>query len=286
MLTQSHRSGFTLVELMISAVLMIMVAGSAYQLLVSTQRLARTQVAQVGLQSNVRNGAFVVTNELRELSTVAGGNSDQNDVLSIARSEITYRAMRGLGLVCQIPSATQIKISRQDFSGYRDPQPVRDGAYVFLDGNADTDADDSWLSLAISQVSTAGECPGARPAIILTVPSTPSLAELEVGTPVRIYEVMQLKLYQSQGESWLGARSVSGGEAIQPVLGPLAAGNGFELEYLDGNGAPTADLSAIKSITFAVRGLSAEAVRSAGVEAARIEDELTTQVVLRNAVWK
>lgn len=286
MLMRSHRRGFTLPELMISAVLMLIVAGAIYQLLVTTQRLARTQVEQVHLQSNVRNGAFVVSNELRELSTVAGGSSDQNDILRLAPSDITYRAMRGIGFVCQVPSATQIRIGRLDFSGYRDPQATRDSAYVFIEGSADVGTDDTWLPRAIIQVSTAGSCPGARPGITLTVPTDPSLLGLEVGSPVRIYEVMQLKLYQSDGEFWLGARSASGGEAMQPVLGPLAGANGFQLDYLDSQGAPTADPSAIKSIRFSVRGISAEAVRSGGGEATRIEDGLSTQLALRNAVWE
>lgn len=285
MLTRSPRRGFTLAELMIAVVLMLIVAGAGYQLLFTTQRLVLVQAEQVNLQSNVRGGAFVVANELRELSTMASGNGNQNDIVRIAPSDITYRAMRGIGFICQIPGATQIRIGRLDFSGYRDPQPIRDSAFVFLDGNPDTDADDTWLPLAITNVS-AGACPGTRPGITLTVSSNPSLSGLEVGTPLRIYEIMQLKLYQSQGESWLGARSVSGGESIQPLLGPLADANGFELNYLDGQGAPTANPHAVKSIRFTVRGVSAEAVRSGGAEATRIEDELTTQVALRNAVWE
>jgi prepilin-type N-terminal cleavage/methylation domain-containing protein len=283
MLMRSPRQGFTLPELMISTVLMLIVAGAAYQLLVTTQRLARAQVEQVHLQSNVRSGAFVITNELRELSTMVGGSSDQNDILRIAPGDITYRAMRGVGFICQAPSATQIRIGRLDFSGYRDPQATRDSAYVFIEGSANMGTEDTWLPRAITHVSAAAPCPGARPGITLTVPSHPSLLALEVGTPVRIYEVMQLKLYQAAGESWLGARSVSGGEVIQPVLGPLAGANGFQLDYLDGQGAPTADLSAIKSIRFSVRGVSAEAVRSSSGEATRIEDGLSTQVALRNA---
>jgi prepilin-type N-terminal cleavage/methylation domain-containing protein len=284
MLTRSPRRGFTLPELMIAVVLMLIVTGAAYQLLVTTQRLALVQIEQVNLQSNVRSGAFVVTNELRELSTMASGNGSQNDIVRIASSEITYRAMRGIGFICQVPSATQIRIGRLDFSGYRDPQPIRDSALVFLDGNSDTAADDTWLPLAVTNVSAAGACPGTRPGITLTVSSNPSLSGLEVGTPLRIFEIMQLKLYQSQGESWLGARSVSGGEVMQPMLGPLAAANGFELTYLDGQGAPTANPRAVKSIRVTVRGVSAEAVRSSGGEPTRIEDELTTQVALRNAV--
>ena len=286
MLSQAHRDGFTLPELMVATVLMLIVGGAAYQLLATTQRLARAQVEQVNLQSNVRSGALVVANELRELSTAEGGGPDQNDILGIAPSGITYRAMRGIGFICQNPSMTQVRIARPDFSGYRDPQPTRDSAYLFVEGAAGTGVDDAWVPLAITRVSTAGACPGATgPGITLTVPGAAFLPGLEVGTPVRIYEVMELRLYQSEGHSWLGARSVSGGEALQPVVGPLADDNGFRLDYLDGRGAPTADPSAIKNIQFTVRGVSAEVVRSGGGEPPRPEDSLTAQVALRNASW-
>ena len=54
---------------------------------------------------------------------------------------------------------------------------------------------------------------------------------------------------------------------MQPVVGPLAEGNGFQLDYLDGRGAPTTDLSAIKNIRLTVQGVSADVVRSGGGEA-------------------
>jgi prepilin-type N-terminal cleavage/methylation domain-containing protein len=286
MLRRADRHGFTLPELMVSTVLMLIVGGAAYQLLVTTQRLARAQVEQVSLQSNVRSGALVVANELRELATTAGGTPDQNDIVRIASSDITYRAMRGLGFICQPPSTTQVRISRSSFSGYRDPQPIRDSAYVFIAGASGTGVDDAWVPLAISRVSSSGPCPGAAgPGITLTVSNATVLSGLVVGTPIRIYEVMQLKLYQSEGHSWLGARSVSGGEALQPVVGPLADDTGFRLDYLDGRGLPTADLTAIKNIRFTVQGVSAEAVRSGGGQPLRAEDGLTAQVALRNASW-
>jgi hypothetical protein len=46
---------------------------------------------------------------------------------------------------------------------------------------------------------------------------------------------MQIKLYQSQGNYWLGARSVSAGEVIQPVLGPLD-NNGLSFAFRDSAG--------------------------------------------------
>jgi prepilin-type N-terminal cleavage/methylation domain-containing protein len=281
----ANRRGFTLVEIMIAMTLMLIVGGAAFKLLVTTQRLSRSQAEQAGLQSNVRMGSLVVLNDLRELGTVSGGGADKNDILTIAASDITYRAMRGLGFICQTPTATQIRITRSGFSGFRDPQAGRDGLYVFIDGDPDSEADDAWLPVAIADVSTATACPGAMGAgITLTTPNTASLVGLSVGTPVHVYEVMELKLHQADGKSWLGARSISAGEAIQPVLGPLVDGNGFQLEYLDAGGAITADRTAIKSIRITIRGISDGPVH-VGIEGSPtyVQDSLVTQVTLRNA---
>jgi hypothetical protein len=263
--------------------MMLIVMGAVYKLMLSTQRLSRAQAEQASLQSNVRIGSLVVLNDLRELSAVSGGTAAQNDILTIAANDITYRAMRGVGFICQAPTATQVRISRISFSGYRDPQATRDGIYVYLEGNPETTLDDSWLPVAITAVSTAAACP-VGDGITLTTPNTLGLVGLPVGTPVRFYEVMELKLHQADGKSWLGARSISAGEAIQPVLGPLVDGNGFQLEYLDAGGVATADVTAIKSIRVTIRGIS-DAAFSTGVEGSptHVQEQLVTQVALRNS---
>jgi prepilin-type N-terminal cleavage/methylation domain-containing protein len=283
----ANRRGFTLVEIMIAMTLMLIVSGAAFKLLVTTQRLSRSQAEQASLQSNVRMGSLVVLNDLRELNTVFGGAADRNDILTIAANDITYRAMRGIGFICQAPTATQIRITRSSFSGFRDPVAGRDGLYVFIDGDPDTEADDTWLPVAISAVATGTACPGALGDITLTTPNTAALVSppaIPVGTPVHIYEVMELKLHVADGRSWLGARSISAGEAIQPVLGPLVDGNGFQLEYLDATGAITADRTAIKSIRVTIRGISDGAV-TPGIEGSPtyVQDSLVTQVALRNS---
>jgi hypothetical protein len=239
----------------------------------------------VSLQSNVRIGSLAVLSDLRELNTVTGGSPDQNDILAIAPSDITYRGMRGIGFICQPPTATGIRISRSTFSGYRDPEAGRDSLYVFIDGDPDTSADDGWLPVAITAVSTAPACPGAMGAgITLTTPNTPALVGLATGTPLRFFEVMQLKLHEADGKSWLGARSVSAGEAVQPVLGPLADDDGFALSYSDAAGVATADRTAIKSIRITLRGISGDAV-NLGIEGnlTHLQEELVSQVGLRNA---
>jgi prepilin-type N-terminal cleavage/methylation domain-containing protein len=281
MLTRLRR-GFTLAEVMISLALTLVVAGALYSLLLSTQRIARAQAQRVDLQSNVRAGSLVVLNELRELSAVTGGTEEQNDILVAGSTALVYRAMRGIGFICGRPSATAIRVARTTFTGYRDPQAGRDDALIFIDDSAGAGAEDSWLGTKVVSVATGAPCPGALgPGITLTVPASASVAGLEAGTPVRIAEVMELRLYESEGRSWLGGRSVRSGEAIQPLVGPLTNGSGFRLEYLDATGTPAADRTGIKSIRITLRGTTEGGGAGNSIP---VEEELITQVTLRNAV--
>jgi hypothetical protein len=260
------------------------VTGAIYRLLNTSQRLSLAQAEQVSLQSNVRTGSLVVPNELRELNTVVGGSLEQNDIiLPLADDAITYRAMRGLGFVCQAPVAGELRILQSTWTGLRDPAGDRDGVYLFNDQDVDDDGDDGWLPVDITGV-TASDCGGALAFRLATADVIP--ASVKIYTPVRLYEVMELKLYSdADGEWWLGARSVSAGEVdLQPVLGPLTA-EGFKLAYLDSNGDETAVEKDIKSIRVTVRGLTEDAVRQGGSGAmGHPEDVLVTQVLLRNSI--
>ena len=273
--------GFTLVEIVVALTLTLIVTGSIHRLLVTTQRLSRTQIAQVDLQSNVRAGALVIASELRELSALEGGSADQTDILSITGTSITYRAARGMGFVCQSPLPGQIRIARSTFSGARDPEPSRDLALLFVDANPAEGTSEAWLPLSITGVGTSGNCAGvAGPAINLAVSGT--IPTVPVGTPLRMYEHMELRLYQSGGEWWLGARSVSAGEAIQPVVGPLAGSEGLWLEYLDGAGIRTSNPAAVRSVVATLRGINNQPLGAP--EGPQLEEELVTQVTLRNAI--
>jgi len=267
---------------MISLALTLAVAGTLYSLLLSTQRITRAQARRVELQSNLSAGSLIVLSELRELSARTGGSGAQNDLLVPGSTALVYRAMRGLGFICGTPSTTAIRLARSTFTGHRDPQPGRDEALIFIEDRAAAGAGDIWLGTKIVSVATGASCPGALgPGITLTLPAGASVAGLDAGTPVRITEVMELRLYESEGRSWLGARSVTSGEAIQPLVGPLTRGSGFRLQYLDAAGWPTADRTSIRSIRIALRGTTEGG--GAG-NSAPAEEELIAQVALRNAL--
>ena len=277
----TQRRGFTLVEVLVALLIMGVVTGAIYKLLNTNQRLAVAQAEQVTLQSNVRTGSLIVPNELRELNTMTLGTGAQNDIIAATASTIEYRASRGMGFLCEVPGANSVKIAQSSWTGSRPPLLARDDLYLFVDGDKDDDDDDSWLQMDITNVTTS-VCAGGAPGWTLAVAGVP--AGVLVNTPVRLFERMRMELGSVGGQWWLQARSVTAGEALTPVLGPLTS-TGFALQYFDSTGATTADLNAVKSIRITVQGLTDGAVRRGGTAAAAtVQDTLTTQVLLRNSV--
>jgi prepilin-type N-terminal cleavage/methylation domain-containing protein len=277
--------GFTLVEILVSLTVTLVVAAAICGLVNTIQRMSLAQTERASLQANVRTGGWVVPGELHEVATLPGGTTAQNDVLVAQANGITYRAMRGIGFLCQSPvTPSELRVWLSTYSGFRDPAPGRDSALVFLEGDSLTPADDAWLPAAITGVAVGNTCP-AGSGIRLTTDDHAEIVGLAANTPVRIYEIMELRLYQSGGKSWLGARSLSAGEVIQPLLGPLVDGTGFTLEYFDAASSPTTDPNAITSITVGLRGISENAIAVGAGSGPRgqVQDSLVARVSLRNA---
>lgn len=86
------------------------------------------------------------------------------------------------------------------------------------------------------------------------------------------------------GLNWLGARSASAGQALEPVAGPLQAG-GLSFAYYDSLGNVTATLARVRSIQMTLRGRSDLSVRAGGTAATvqPVQDSLVRWVTLRNS---
>ena len=280
MLISRSRRGFTLIELMLSLIMVLVVSGALHRLVFSTQRLSRAQAARIAVQSSMRGAVLVVGNELRELSTVVGGSGTENDLLSLGASAISYRGMRGFGYTCQLLGPGVLRLSRGSFTGYRDPQPGRDSVLVYAPGLR-SPADSSWIPMAITKVSTTEPCAGeSAPAITLTAVASPALGPIPAGAPVRVYELMELASYRSDGQWWLGMRSLTSAEAIQPLFGPLAE-NGFRLDYADAFGLATAVPGAVRSIGLALQGIGSVPDPASGIP---VVEHLSTRILLRNGL--
>ena len=301
-MSPSTRRGFTLVELMVALVLMTMVGGVTYQLLMNTQRVSRSQSSHVDLQDNVRVGALAVASELRELgydnipaailaAEWPGAPATSPDLMLALPDRVQYKAMRGMGLVCSI-GATQIVMKAASYQGIRQPTTT-DSVAVYVEDKSNTATDDVWIHGSITGV-VAQNCPDGKAGTRLTVAyplweAGNVAARVKLGGPVRIFEPMEIQYYAANGRSWLGMRSLSTGEAMQPILGPLADNvggqSGFTLTYLDVNGNPTAVLNDVRSIDVSFRGVTDVPVRRTSSGGTVVDSmTLTTRVALRNAL--
>jgi prepilin-type N-terminal cleavage/methylation domain-containing protein len=274
----TRRRGFTLVEVLIALILTLAVAGIALRFLLRQHWSGRAQAEAAATQSSLRAGLLFLASELREL----GGTAGNPDIVSFAAESLTYRAMRGHGVSCdRADNSVSLSIG---FSGYRAIQAGRDSLLMHQEAREDVEADDRWVALPVLAISGGGTCPPASQ-LLTTVLDTMSyrLSDFSPLAPVRTFEVMQLKLYQSGSDYWLGVRSVSAGETIQPLIGPLTS-NGLSLGFQDSTGAPAARPDDIRSIGVTLRVLSTNPVRTGGGfgPAQRRVDSLSTSVFLRN----
>lgn len=278
------RRGFTLVELLIAIVIFGIVSAALYGLLTRTQRVSRVQAERSAMQANVRTGVALVTSELLELSATA----TTADIYAASGTAIEYRGMRGLGFICEVNNG-YVRIPRATWRGYRDPVAGRDRLLIFVDNDVDLMTDDGWIERTVTSLA-GGNCPDGSASIRLNITAnipSDTLAMLVAGSPVRTFERMEIAQTTAGGETWLGARSVSAGETLQPVLGPLAA-SGVTFTYWTGNAgtsSQTSVLTDIRTVRLVLRGVTENIVAAGGgtVPWQRATDSLLTDIRLRNA---
>ncbi len=276
--------GVTLVEMIVAIALLTLITTATLRSLLALGRQSVAVTEHAAVQAGVRTGMGLARAELRELGSDVGGA----DLVQLATDSITFRAARGFGVTCGM-AVSQVRILDAPplpFSRLRAPAPGRDSLLLFVEGDSATAADDRWIVLPVLSVGGAS-CGGVPALAIGTVDLTaflPSgaLAEIVVGGPVRTFEVMRLAEYASGGQRWLGQASVSGGEVIQPLAGPLA-GDGLTLEYL-GDGGTVVDPAAVRSIRITLVGASERraAINWTGGANAFVAETVSTRLFLRN----
>jgi len=229
----TSRRGFTLIELLVSLSLLGLVGLIAGRLLISQRRTASALVADDLARRTIDQASAWITSELSE----AGRSDSSTDLLRLGPDALSYRGWRLAGLACLV-TGSEVRIPRTRLSAWRAPQPGRDSLLLYL-GPDSIPGRGAWSVLPLLGVGAAS-C-GGVPALSLTTRiDSASLPGLPPLVPVRTFEVMQLRLYLSLGEWWLGARSESAREGVQPLAGPLEE-RGLELRYLDQRGGEVSE---------------------------------------------
>lgn len=265
---RTSRAGVTLVETMVALVLTTLTLALIYQVMVAQQRTVTLQAERSLMETNLRTGVALLAAELSDASTLPA----DTDLQVVAGDSVTYRAMRGAGVAC-LATASTVDVLASSFQAYRRPQPGRDSLLLYVGPDSLAGRLAEWVAAPVNGVASSS-CGGALAMRLSTVIDTASLIGTGPGSlfPIRVFEVMQVRLYRSTGAMWLGARSVSAGEVIQPVLGPLETG-GLSFRFLDSLNLPTTRPGTVRSGGVVLRAISS-----------RLRDTVQVLLPLRNAL--
>jgi hypothetical protein len=220
--------------------------------------LASGTVLRAGSELNLRSERFAAEQALRaangslrfllESNGPAGG-----DLLATGNSSLTTRAVRGVGVLCAA-DIDAVVIRRSTWEASRNPVAGRDSLLV---GRI---TDPEWLALELLGTPLSRLCPDGTPGTALPVSIAPTdLVSLGPGSPLRVFEPVELRSYSSSGTTWIGLRAIATGEAVQPLAGPLPT-NGLWLGWLDSNGGTATTPQAVSAVQFRVTALTARSV--------------------------
>lgn len=258
------RAGVTLVELLVAMVLLGLVGGLLTLLLLRTERGTRAHEARAALHEAFEAALGYLTSELDGLAP--------GDLLQAGPDSLRYRATRAAGTACALAPG-EIRVATWSLPAARALQPGRDSLLLAPAGDDPLRPESSWVALPLTAVGS-GTC-GGQPAVSLgTVIDTLAVPLPPVPAPVRLFEVMQARLYASGGSGWLGARSVSAGEVIQPLAGPFDLA-GSRLEAQDSAGVPTLVPATARTFFLRVAGTHAGWPAGAGLVAETAAVSLT-----------
>jgi type II secretory pathway component PulJ len=113
------RPGHALVELLVAALIVCVIAVAASATFIAQSRLARRASDRSETQAAIRSGMAVLSYELRALEP-------GQDVPGLGRDSARIRAFRGRGIVCARDSTS----AHVRYSGLRSPDPAKDSMLV------------------------------------------------------------------------------------------------------------------------------------------------------------
>ena len=313
---RGRQRGMTLVEIMVSLVLLGIVSGVIMRVIMRQQRFYQGVNQIMGQRSQLRQATSVLPIDLRSLSSVG------NDIRVASDSSIEFMVTVGTSAVCKVVNGAHVALppetlaSQQTITswyGYGEPDPKNKPlsaytVYIYNDSSIGGNEDDRWQkfrlsdvqhsnSICLSTFTTIGDIGKDRPILELTstepndpVTGGPLSQYIGVGAVVRVVKQVRYKLYQdSNGQWYLGFsefnNTTSKYDDLSPVSGPFdayaggsgaATGVGFRYYDVDGNEIASGADSASRSRIARV-DLIARARTAGIIKAAGIQNGVNQQ---------
>ncbi len=292
----NRRAGVTLLEVLVSLVLLGLIGIATTRVLQATFGATGRQMAMAAAHGAARVGALALPQEFREVgfdSVPWPGGIATSDLEAIGPRSLRFRAMRGLGITCGTPTLQEFRV-RRPLLGLRPPLPT-DGVLLFVENTRGIAQDDQWVLLDVAAIDLASQCNG-DPAIAFRLSRAPevapgvpmTLSQHFVGGPVRWFERIEYGPWvDASGRAFIGVRSVSLAEPeLAPAVGPLPGPAAFRFEYFDaaGNGLDPASASPllVRSIGVVITGLGAGSASTGGPAGGQVT--VAGRAALRNTL--
>ncbi|HET7583740.1 MAG TPA: prepilin-type N-terminal cleavage/methylation domain-containing protein [Gemmatimonadaceae bacterium] len=295
-MTARSRRGFTLIELMITLVLLSFVAAALISVIVGQQRFYGDTNEIVEARGSMRQIAELLPSELHALSPSSG------DIHKFADRGINFRATIGASIACTVDAANGIivipptSLKRDNALTSWITTPVAGDSIVIFDSGV---SPSQWRMYELAKVGGSANCPtytadATEAAAGITLVTTDPLANtIPAGASIRFFHTAQYEAYQAADRRWyLGYFDCIPGRSpecttIQPVSGPYATvdgsnASGVLFRYLDADGKVTADPTQVARIDVLARAESRDAMRGAGRAHAIYQDSIAFSIAVRN----
>jgi prepilin-type N-terminal cleavage/methylation domain-containing protein len=303
-----RRAGFTLVELIITMVLVSFVAGAIVKLLLRQERFYNSTTDLIQTRQQIRQAAAMLPSDFRGISSIGG------DIYAMSDSSLEFRSVFGSSIVCvntggKLSTVPRALAKGSAMTNWSTLPSVGDSLLVYNDSTGVSSADDAWARHQITAVTAvtgnvATGCPtssgltqaadltASNPSYQLTL-SPASSSKIIVGSGMRFFRRVHYSVYQAADERWyLGYFDCKTGRvpvcnALQPLAGPFQpyavnGTSGVQFAYYDSTGAVTANRSLVARISLVVRGQGTGQLNLTGDGATTFRDSLRIEVGLRN----
>lgn len=308
------RAGLTLVELMISLVMLGLLGSVIIGFLLKQERFYSGANEMLLTRTQVRQAAVMMPSDLRAISAAGG------DIYAMTDTSIEFRSTFGSSYLCRndrstsqiaIPPVTLAKGSA--LTVWTQTPTIGDSLALYVDSTNTAAKDDSWSyhKITVTTIAFSNATPGCTSASLLMKSTdvnagNPSYnytlspqqsATVSAGAAVRFFKKVHYSLYNAADGFWyLGYYDCRTGRipvcnTIQPIAGPLrpyVSGHpelaGVRFTYYDTTGAVTATRTAVSRISILLQGEGSRTIQLAGGSPQTFRDSLRVEVGLRN--WK
>lgn len=311
---RAPRRGLTLIELMLSIVLLGLLGGLIVGFLLKQERFYAGATEILLTRNQVRQAAVMMPSDLRGIASTSG------DIYAMTDTSIDFRSTFGSSYVCASTKASSqisvppVNLAKGSALTVWSQTPVNnDSLALYVDSTNTSSKDDSWSYHRISATSVAfsNASPGClsatgmmkstdvsavNPSYAFTLSPTQS-GTVSAGAAVRFFKKVHYSLYKAADNNWyLGYYDCRTSRTpvcntIQPIAGPLrpyVAGSpelsGVRFTYYDTLGNVTTNRLAVSRISVLLQAQGTRTIQLVGSSPTTFRDSVRIEVGLRN--WK